>query len=70
MPNGAAGEDSRERDAKQKHDRRDARLILELFIEDRFPEILGASTEERDLRTLLRDRHQWVDAGEVGLWEA
>ena len=24
---------------KQKHDRRDARLILELLIEDRFPEI-------------------------------
>ena len=45
---------------KQKHDRRDARLILELLIEDRFPEIWMPSTEERDLRTLLRDRHQWV----------
>ena len=45
---------------KQKHDRRDARLILELLIEGRFPEIWMPSTEERDLRTLLRDRHQWV----------
>jgi transposase len=45
---------------KQKHDRRDARLIWELLIEDRFPEIGMPSSEERDLRTLLRDRHQWV----------
>ena len=45
---------------KQKHDRRDARLILELLIEDRFPKIWMPSIEERDLRTLLRDRHQWV----------
>jgi transposase len=45
---------------KQKHDRRDARLIWELLIEDRFPEIWMPSTEERDLRTLLRDRRQWV----------
>jgi transposase len=45
---------------KQKHDRRDAGLILELLIEDRFPEIWMPSSEERDLRTLLRDRDQWV----------
>jgi transposase len=45
---------------KQKHDRRDARLILELLIEDHFPEIWMPSTEQRDVRTLLRDRHQWV----------
>jgi transposase len=45
---------------KQKHDRRDARLMLDLLIEDRFPEIWMPSTEQRDLRTLLRDRHQWV----------
>src|SRR5438105_5322749 len=45
---------------KQKHDRRDARLELELLIEDRFPTIWMPSTEQRDLRTLLRDRHQWV----------
>jgi transposase len=46
---------------KQKHDRRDARLLLDLLVmEDRFPEIWMPSTEQRDLRTLLRDRHQWV----------
>ena len=46
---------------KQKHDRRDARLVLDLLMmEDRFPEIWMPSTEQRDLRTLLRDRHQWV----------
>src|SRR5258708_35294023 len=46
---------------KQKHDRRDARLILDLLtMEDRFPAIWMPSTEQRDLRTLLRDRHQWV----------
>ena len=45
---------------KQKHDRRDARLIWELLMEGRFPEIWMPSTEQRDLRTLLRDRHQWV----------
>ena len=45
---------------KQKHDRRDARLLLELLSEDRFPEIWMPSSEQRDLRTLLRDRDQWV----------
>jgi transposase len=45
---------------KQKHDRRDARLMLELLTMDRFPAIWMPSTEQRDLRTLLRDRHQWV----------
>jgi len=46
---------------KQKHDRRDARLILDLLVmEDRFPEIWMPWMEQRDLRTLLRDRHQWV----------
>jgi transposase len=45
---------------KQKHDRRDARLELKLLVEDRFPTIWMPSTEQRDLRTLLRDRHQWV----------
>jgi len=45
---------------KQKYDRRDARLELELLMEDRFPTIWMPSSEQRDLRTLLRDRHQWV----------
>jgi len=45
---------------KQKHDRRDARLILDLLMKEDFPVIWMPSTEQRDLRTLLRDRHQWV----------
>lgn len=45
---------------KQKHDRRDARLLLNLLAENRFPSIWMPSTEQRDLRTLLRHRHQWV----------
>ena len=45
---------------KQKHDRRDARLMLQMLVENRFPEIWMPSIEQRDLRTLLRDRHQWV----------
>jgi transposase len=46
---------------KQKHDRRDAEVILELLLmKDRFPDIWMPSTEQPDLRTLSRDRHQWV----------
>jgi transposase len=46
---------------KQKHDRRDAEVILDLLLmKDRFPDIWMPSSEQRDLRTLLRDRHQCV----------
>jgi transposase len=45
---------------RQKHDRRDAALILPLLAEDRFPAIWRPSTELRDLRALLVHRHQWV----------
>jgi transposase len=45
---------------KQKHDRRDVRLLLTLLAENRFQTIWMPSTEQRDLRTLLRHRHQWV----------
>jgi transposase len=45
---------------KQKHDRRDAEVILDLLLMNRFPDIWMPSTEQRDLRTLLGDRHQWV----------
>src|ERR1700740_2331095 len=43
---------------KQKHDRRDARLLLTLLAENRFPTIWMPSSEQRDLRTLLRHRHR------------
>ena len=45
---------------RQKHDRRDADLLLKLPVEDRFPAIWMPSTEQRDLRALLLHRHQWV----------
>jgi len=45
---------------KQKNDRRDAQLLLKLLVENRFPTIWMPSTEQRDLRALLRHRHQWV----------
>ena len=45
---------------KQKHDRRDADLILKLLVENRFPSIWRPSKELVDLRALLLHRHQWV----------
>jgi len=45
---------------RQKHDRRDARLLLTLLTEERFPTIWMPSAELRDLRALLRHRDQWV----------
>jgi transposase len=45
---------------KQKHDRRDALLLLRLQIENRFPSIWVPSSELRDLRAMLRHRHQCV----------
>jgi transposase len=45
---------------KQKHDRRDAELIRRLLEEKRFPRIWLPTAEQRDLRTLLRHRHQLV----------
>jgi transposase len=45
---------------KQKHDRRDAELILKLLVENRFPAIWMPSQELLDLRALLLHRHQWV----------
>src|ERR1700689_1505562 len=45
---------------KQKHDRRDAALLLKLLLEKRFPSIWMPASELRDLRTLLRQCHPWV----------
>jgi transposase len=45
---------------KQKHDRRDAELILKLLVEKRFPAIWRPSKEQLDLRALLLRRHHWV----------
>ena len=45
---------------KQKHDRRDAELILKLLVENRFPAIWMPSQELLDLRALILHRHQSV----------
>ena len=45
---------------KQKHDRRDAELILKLLVEKRFPAIWMPSKDQLDLRALLLHRHHWV----------
>ena len=47
---------------KQKTDRQDAELILQLMMEDRFPQIWVANWENRDLRQLLWHRHRMVQA--------
>jgi len=44
----------------QKHDRRDAALILKLLLEGRFPRIWAPSGEEKDLRQLLIHRYKLV----------
>jgi transposase len=45
---------------QQKHDKRDAQLLLKLLHEGRFPQIWTASVEQKDLRQLLIHRHKLV----------
>ena len=45
---------------KRKTDREDARLLLRLMRENRFPKIWVPSSENRDLRQLLWHRHRMV----------
>ena len=45
---------------QQKHDRRDAALLLQLLREGRFPRIWIPSSEAKDLRQLLLHRHKLV----------
>jgi transposase len=45
---------------QQKHDKRDARLLLQLLVEDRFPQIWVPSREQKDLRQLLIHRYKLV----------
>jgi transposase len=57
---GDAAEIQTKRVRKQKTDREDARLLLRLLLEDRFPRIWVPSWENRDLRQLLWHRHRMV----------
>jgi len=59
---GDAAEIRTKRVRKQKTDRQDARLILQLLLEDRFPQIWVPNWENRDLRQLLWHRHRMVQA--------
>jgi transposase len=45
---------------KQKTDRQDAQLLLQLLMENRFPRIWVPDAENRDLRQLLWHRHRLV----------
>jgi len=45
---------------KQKTDRNDAQLLLQLLLENNFPKIWVPSPENRDLRQLLWHRHRMV----------
>jgi transposase len=45
---------------QQKHDRRDAALLLRLLMQGRFPRIWTPTSEQKDLRQLLIHRHKLV----------
>src|SRR6516162_7609361 len=57
---GDAAETRTKRVRKQKTDRQDAQLILQLMLENRFPRIWVPDAENRDLRQLLWHRHRLV----------
>jgi transposase len=59
---GDAAEIRTKRVRKQKTDRQDAQLILQLLLENRFPRIWVPSWENRDVRQLLWHRHRMVQA--------
>jgi len=59
---GDATEIETKRVRKPKTDREDARLLLRLLMEDRFPRIWVPSWDNRDLRQLLWHRHRMVQA--------
>lgn len=46
---------------RQKTDKRDARHILQLMLEERFPRLWTPTAEQRDLRQLLIHRHKLVE---------
>src|ERR1700678_4022543 len=57
---GDAAEIKTKRVRKQKTDREDARLLLRLLRENRFPRVWVPNPENRDLRQLLWHRHRLV----------
>jgi transposase len=55
---GDAAEIRTKRVRKQKTDRQDAQLVLQLMLEDRFPQIWVPSWENRDLRQFFDSQQQ------------
>ena len=60
LPGRSSGDIRAAEPRRQKHDQRDAELLLKLLVENRFPSIWQPSKELLDLRGLLLHRHQWV----------
>jgi transposase len=58
---GEAGKIRAKDPRKQKHDRRDAQLILDLLVRGDFPRVWLPSAPERDVRVLVEHRHQLVE---------
>ncbi len=58
---GEAGKIRAKDPRKQKHDRRDAALILNLLVGGDFPRVWLPSAEERDVRVFVEHRHQLVE---------
>jgi transposase len=54
---------------RQKHDRRDAALFMNLLAENRFPSISMPDAELRDLRALLRHRVVSINRSAVSAGE-
>lgn len=59
---GRSAQNRSKRVRKQKTDRQDSQLILQLLMEDRFPQNWVPDAANRDLRQLLRHRHRLVTA--------
>jgi transposase len=58
---GEAGKIRAQDPRQQKHDRRDAQLILGLLVRGDFPQVWLPSPEERDVRVFIEHRHQLVE---------
>jgi transposase len=58
---GEAGKIRAKDPRKQKHDRRDAQLILDLLVRGDFPKVWLPPPAERDVRVLVQHRHPLVE---------
>lgn len=63
---GEATEIRRRARRRQKNDRRDAELILELLLHDEFPRIHRPTPESREILRMLRYRHKLVKVRTIG----